>query len=181
MRITPMLRPTFRRNDAEQGQSLLETAVAMPLLLGIAFNIINLGYFWFMILTMSAAPRVGVQFSAQGGMSASTISAPSAADVRSLVYDNMTGAIAGATSSNTAVRVCSGSVGVDSSGMSLCSSAGPTFTFGSNTIDPEAPVFVLNRVDVGYTVKPLIPGTAFNVVLPSNLNFQRHVSMRSLF
>ena len=182
MRITLMLRRTFCRKDGEQGQSLLETAVAMPLVLGIAFNIINLGYFWFMILTMTAAPRVGVQFSAQGGMSASTTSsAPSAADVLSLVYDNMTGAIAGATTSNTAVRVCSGSVGVDASGKSLCSSAGPAFDFSTNTIDPEAPVFVLNRVDVGYTVTPLIPGTAFNVVLPSNLNFQRHVSMRSLF
>jgi hypothetical protein len=55
------------------------------------------------------------------------------------------------------------------------------FSFPSNTADPEQPVFVLNRVDVGYTVTPLIPGTAFNVVLPKPLTFQRHVSMRSLF
>ena len=32
----------------------------MPLLLAIAFNLINLGYFWFMVLTLAAAPRQGV-------------------------------------------------------------------------------------------------------------------------
>jgi Flp pilus assembly protein TadG len=177
-----MWRPSFslRRND--QGQSLLETAVAMPLLLGIAFNIINLGYFWFAILTMSAAPRVGVQYSAQGGMSISTMTPPSAGVVSTLVYDNMTQAINGSTSANTSVRVCSSAVGVDSNtGQSQCTSFGPSFGFSANTTDPEAPVFVLNRVDVGYTVTPLIPGTAFNVVLPPSLKFQRHVSMRSLF
>lgn len=176
-----MWRRLFLRKRSDQGQSLLETAVAMPLLLGIAFNIINLGYFWFTILTMSAAPRVGVQYSAQGGMSAGTQVAPSASSVSTLVYDNMTRAINGSTSSNTAVRVCSSSVGVNAGGTSLCTSFGPSFPFPTNNTDPEAPVFVLNRVDVGYTVTPLIPGTAFNVVLPTNLQFKRHVSMRSLF
>lgn len=173
--------PLVSRKSGPDGQSLLETAIAMPLLLGIAFNIINLGYFWFTILTMSAAPRVGVQYSAQGGMTINTMVAPNASAVSALVYDNMTHAINGSTSSNTSVRVCSSAVGIDSAGQSLCTSFGPGFSFPSNTLDPEAPVFVLNRVDVGYNVTPLIPGTAFNVVVPSNLKFQRHVSMRSLF
>src|SRR5215467_3493409 len=177
-----MWRYLFLQKRRDEGQSLLETAVVMPLLLGIAFNIINLGYFWFTILTMSAAPRVGVEFSAQGGMSISTMTPPSAGVVSTLVYDNMTHAINGSTSSNTAVRVCSSAVGVDSgTGKTLCTSFGPGFSFPANTVDPEQPVFVLNRVDVGYTVTPLIPDTVFNVVLPSNLKFQRHVSMRSLF
>jgi Flp pilus assembly protein TadG len=176
-----MWRRLFSLKRSDRGQSLLETAVAMPLLLGIAFNIINLGYFWFTILTMSAAPRVGVQYSAQGGMSVSTLTPPSASSVSALVYDNMTHAINGSTSSNTAVRVCSSAVGVNGAGTSLCTSFGPSFGFPANSTDPEQPFFVLNRVDVGYTVTPLIPGTAFNVVLPSTLTFQRHVSMRSLF
>ena len=176
-----MWRRLFLRKRSDEGQSLLETAVAMPLLLAIAFNIINLGYLWFTILTMSAAPRVAVQYSAQGSVSAGTTAAPSASKVSTLVYDNMTQAINGATNSNTAVRVCSTAVGVDAAtGISQCSSFGPSFSFNANTADPEEPVFVLNRVDVGYTVTPLIPGSAFNV-LPSNLNFQRHVSMRSLY
>lgn len=169
-----------RRRD-DEGQSLLETALSMPLLLGVAFNIINFSYFWFMILTLSAAPRMGVQYATQGGQSSSTSSGPSATAVSTLVYDNMTNAVVGSTTSNTAVRVCSNSVGVGSGGVAQCQSFGPAFSFSTVAADPEQPVFVLNRVDVEYTVKPLIPGTAFSVILPSNLNFQRHVSMRSLY
>jgi Flp pilus assembly protein TadG len=165
----------------EDGQSLLETAIAMPLLLGIAFNLINLGYFWFMVLTLAAAPRQGVQYSAQGGQAITTSAAPNTTLVSNLVYENMTNAVHGATTSNTSVRVCSSSKGVNTDNTAKCDSFGPAFAFTAVVADPEAPAFVLNRVDVGYTVTPLIPGPAFNVVLPTNLNFRRQVSMRSLY
>ena len=54
-----MLRLIRQARSKDQAQSLIETALAMPLLLSISFNIINFGYFWFLLLTMSAAPRVG--------------------------------------------------------------------------------------------------------------------------
>jgi len=172
----------IRSRRHEDGQSLLETAVAMPLLLGIAFNLINLGYFWFMVLTLAAAPRQGVQYSTQGGQATTTTSSPSTTAVSNLVYENMTNAVHGATISNTSVRVCTSALGVDSSThIALCNSFGPAATFSAIAADPEAPVFVLNRVDVGYTVTPLIRGSAFNVVLPANMNFHRQVSMRSLY
>jgi len=172
----------IRSRRHEDGQSLLETAVAMPLLLGIAFNLINLGYFWFMVLTLAAAPRQGVQYSTQGGQATTTTSSPSTTAVSNLVYENMTNAVHGATISNTSVRVCTSALGVDSSThVALCNSFGPSATFSAIAADPEAPVFVLNRVDVGYTVTPLIRGSAFNVVLPANMNFHRQVSMRSLY
>ena len=166
----------------EEGQSLLETAVTMPLLLAIAFNLINVGYFWIVVLSLSAASRQGVQFATQGGAAATTISAPGTAAVSDLVYENVTNAINGVTTSNVAVRVCSNAKGVDSTtGVALCDQFGPAFTFSAPAADPESPVYVLNRVDVGYTVTPIIPGTAFGVLLPSNLQFQRHASMRSLY
>jgi Flp pilus assembly protein TadG len=166
----------------EEGQSLLETAVTMPLLLAVAFNLINVGYFWVVVLHLSAASRQGVQFASQGGAAATTISAPTTAAVSNLVYENLTNAIKGATTSNVAVRVCSSAKGVDSTtGVTLCDQFGPAFTFSAPAADPESPVYVLNRVDVGYTVTPIIPGTAFGVLLPSNLQFQRHASMRSLY
>jgi Flp pilus assembly protein TadG len=172
----------IRSRRHEDGQSLLETAVAMPLLLGIAFNLINLGYFWFMVLTLAAAPRQGVQYSTQGGQATTTTSSPSTTAVSNLVYENMTNAVHGASTSNTSVRVCTSALGVDSSThIALCNSFGPAATFSAIVADPEAPVFVLNRVDVGYTVTPLIRGSAFNVVLPANMNFHRQVSMRSLY
>src|SRR6476469_6462821 len=172
-------RNLIRRQRHDEGQSLLETAIAMPLLLGIAFNLINLGYFWFVVLSLAAAPRQGVQFSTQGGASITTASAPSVTAVSSLVFDNMTNAVHGANTSNTGVRVC---MGVDpATGVATCNSFGKTFTFSAVPADPEAPEFVLNRVDVGYTLTLVIPGTAFNVVLPANMNFHRQVSMRSLY
>lgn len=163
-----------------EGQSLLETAVTMPLLLGISFNLINLGYFWFMVLALAAAPRQGAQYSTQGGQ-AVTSSSPSTTLVSNLVYNNMNSGVHGSTTANTAVRVCTAAKGKDANGVALCDSFGPTFAFTAVAADPEAPSFVLNRVDVGYTVTPIIPGTAFNVVLPANMNFRRQVSMRSLY
>jgi Flp pilus assembly protein TadG len=178
------LRWLIRPRGCEEAQSLVETAIAMPLLLGLAFNIINFGYFWFMVLSLAAAPRMGAEYSTQGGDAISLASAPSTTLVSTLVYDNITKTIRGATTTNTAVRVCSATsaAGVNSStGIAGCDSFGASFSFPANTADPEAPTFVLNRVDVEYTVKPIISGAAFNVILPANLNFQRHVSMRSLY
>jgi Flp pilus assembly protein TadG len=166
------------RWKGEQGESVIEALIGIPILLGIAFNIINFGYMWFLVLTISAAPRMGAQYATQGG--AAGVLNPSATSVSDLVYENMTHAIGGATTSNVAVQVCTTAVGV-SAGIAQCQQSGPTFGFAAPVADPEAPLFVLDRVDVEYTVKPLIPGPAFNVVLPSNLNFHRQVSMRSLY
>jgi|SRR5579872_441742 len=170
--------------SGEQGQSLLETAIGIPLMLGLAFNAINIGYFWFMMLTLSAAPRQGVQYATQGGQASGTIPPPGTTAVSNLVYDNLTNSIKGASPSNAAVQVCSNAKGVTGTGanqVSLCDTFGPSFSYSAVAADPEAPIYVLNRVDVVYTVKPIIPGSAFMVVLPSNLRFHRQVSMRSLY
>jgi Flp pilus assembly protein TadG len=171
------------RFKGQEGQSLLETAITMPLLLGFAFNIINWGYLWFMVLVLSAAPRMGVQYATQGG-AAGTGTAPAATAVRDLVYDNLTNAIKGASTSNAAVQVCTSGLGLSGTGsntLAQCAQYGPAFSFPAPAADPEAPVYVLNRVDVEYTVTPIIPGAAFNVILPGNLKFHRQVSMRSLY
>jgi len=168
----------------EEGQSLLETAFSVPLLMGIAFNLINLGYFWFMLIALSASSRQGVQFATQGGAAGTGVSAPGTTSVSNLVYENMTSGITGATTSNAAVRVCTSAKGVTGTGSSQvtqCDTFGPAFAFSAITADPEAPTFALDRVDVEYTVTPIIPGSAFNVILPSNLKFARHISMRSLY
>jgi len=170
-----------RRSKGQDGQSLLETAISMPLLLGLAFNIINWGYLWFMVLALSAAPRMGAQYATQGG-AAGTGTAPGTTTISNLVYDNLTNAISGATASNAAVQVCTSAKGVNAgTGIAQCDQFGPAFAFSAPAADPEAPVFVLDRVDVEYTVTPIISGTAFNVLLPANLKFHRQVSMRSLY
>ena len=169
--------------SGEEGQSLLETAIAVPLMLGLAFNAINFGYFWFVVLTLSAAPRQGVQYATQGGQASGLNSSPGTTAVSTLVYDNLTNSIKGATTSNAGVQVCTNALGVAGTGanqVSLCQQFNYPLT-SPVAADPEAPVYVLNRVDVVYTVTPIIPGSAFMVILPSNLQFHRQVSMRSLY
>jgi Flp pilus assembly protein TadG len=185
-------RQLIHRSQNDRGQSLLETALTIPLLLAVAFNLINFAYFWFMVLTLAAAPRAGVQYSVQGGTVSSTSSTPSTSAVTTVVTDNITNAVKGATTANVAVRVCSATAngGVNSTtGIANCdtNTAGSSFNFpkvdAACCADPEEPAFVLNRVDVGYNVTPIISGPAFGLFLPSSdaLAFQRHASMRSLF
>ena len=134
------------------------------------------------LLSLSAAPRDGVQYATQGGGAATP--SPGATSVSNLVFDNLTKGIKGATTGNAGVRVCSNSIGVAGTGanqVSLCTSFGAANSYSAVAADPEAPNFVLNRVDVNYTITPIIPGTVFSVVLPSNLTFHRQVSMRSLY
>jgi len=168
--------------SGEQGQSLLETAIGIPLMLALAFNAINIGYFWFVMLSVASAPRQGAEYATQGG-TGSASQAPGTDNVSNLVYDNLTNAIKGATTSNAGVQVCTNAKGVTGTGssqVSLCQQYNYSLTT-SPAPDPEAPTFVLDRVDVVYTVAPIIPGSAFAVVLPSNLQFHRAVSMRSLY
>jgi hypothetical protein len=174
--------PGQRPVRGDEGQALLETAVTLPLVLGVAFNLINFGYFWFLIIVLSAAPRVGVEYASQGWLTLQKSTPPATSAIKDLIYENVTNAIKGATTSNVAVQVCSVAKGVNSStGVTLCDQFGPAYTFPGPDADPESPAWSLDRVDVEYTVSPIIPGTAFNVVLPSNLHFHRQVSMRSLF
>jgi len=170
----------IRRGNGEAGHSLVEAALMMPIVLSIAFNAVNVGWFWFMVLQLSAVPRHAVQYSTQGGAAMKTVSAsPLADDVSTLAYNNLLHTI-GATTSNASVQVCTVRSGTTSN-VANCTAYGPSATFPAMEADPEAPYFAENRVTVRYTVTPLIPGTVFHVLLPSNLTFYRQVSMRSLY
>jgi len=172
----------------QEGQSLVETAFLLPLVMILVFNAVNLGYFFFVYVNLAAAPRQGAEYSIQG---AHTIqeSAPTAADVSSLVYDSFSGAVPG--SGSTPSRVCVASNGLSNQGTSTqtptCTTYGtPPASYPadpncpSTTIcpDPEAPTFVLNRVDIQYTATPIIGGTFFNLIFPSSLTFHRYIYMR---
>ena len=170
-----------RRRMGSRGQSLLETALALPLLLCLAFNAINFGYFWFVILNMSSAARQGVQYSTQGGLEI-----PASSDVCTLTGTNLAKSFHVA-SSDYKVQVCSSADGVNTTTHKAnCTTTcgGLSATSATPDTDPYTAYFVLHRVDVWYKVTPLIPGTVFNgykVLLPPNMTFHRQVSMRSLY
>jgi hypothetical protein len=175
------------------GQSLVETALLVPFLLMLALNAINFGYFFFVAVNLAAAPRSGVEYSIQGFETPVAMSLPdagptaTATSVSWLTLNDMTGALASGGSAK--VQVCSQSIGLAGSGsnqISQCSqyNSSPAYTPDA---DPEAPNFVLNRVDVTYTFAPLIPGTPFNLIVlaacttnNSSCTFHRQASMRAM-
>jgi Flp pilus assembly protein TadG len=183
----------LQRITEDRGQSLVETALLLPLLLILTFNAVNCGYFFFVMLNLTAAPRQGVEYSIQGGQTTENSELPQpgppsnpydAATVSGMVYEAINGAITSTTV--TPVQVCTTTAGlVDKGGANqaaMCVQNGSYAGALSSTtdIDPEAPYLVLHRVDVQYTVTPLIPGRASIILLPNNLTFHRYVQMRAL-
>ena len=171
-----------RSRSGERAQSLVETALCLPLFLLITFNAANFGYFFFVALNLASAPRQGVEYSIQGFATPSTPSLPAAGpsttttSISWLTYQDMA---ALHLSSNSVVRVCTKLQGLSAPGTSNCTTYGGASTFTGPAPDPEPAAFVLHRVDVKYSFTPLIPGQLFNLVVP-NLTFHRQVSMRAM-
>jgi hypothetical protein len=190
--------------DREAGQSLLETALVMPLMLLIVLNVVNFGYFFVVALNLASAPRSGVEYSILGFSTPGSLALPAAGppstitSISHLSQQDLTGAI---NSPNTAaLQVCSQMLGFSGSGSTqktLCTTCSGSTCGAVNTgspvpaSDPEAPLFVLHRVDTDYTFTPLIPGTPFGLaLLPTSACsaaggsvtcvFHRQVSMRAM-
>ncbi len=173
---------------SQSGQSLLETALLIPLLLLLVFNAINFGYYFIVCIHLASAPREGVQYSIQGFETPAHIGLANpgpSTDTHSVSYltyhdmNTLTG------SGTTAVRVCSMEIGLNNPGLSTqtaqCTSYGSAASpaFAAVAADPESPNFVLHRVDVQYTVTPLIKSSPFGLITPT-LTFHRQVSMRAI-
>ena len=171
-----------RLRSREGGQSLVETALVLPLFLLITFNAVNFGYFFFVAVNLASAPREGVTYSIQGFATPAQLSlpdpGPSATDtsVSWLTYQDMA---ALHLSVNAQVQVCTKKLGVDPvTHKASCAQYGGG-SFPAPDADPEPTAFVLHRVDVKYTVNPLIPGWMFGLIIPSTA-FHRQVSMRAM-
>jgi len=193
-----------RISQDSSGQALVETAIMLPLLLLIILNVINFGYFFLVALNLSAAPRSGVEYSILGFQTPSSLSLPDAGPpstvntVSYLSQQDLTGAIYNPTGAT--IQVCSSTIGVLGSGSTQTSSckscSGSTCGAGgagspAPDSDPEAPIFVLSRVDADYSFSPPIPGTPFGLaLLPLGVcsssggvvtcRFHRQVSMREM-
>jgi len=177
--MMPALKQRLR--SSEGAQSLIETALVLPLFLMITFNAANFGYFFFVAVNLASAPRQGVEYSIQGFATPSQLNLPAAgpsaneASISWLTYQDMAGL---RNSTGAQVQVCTKMLGLSAPGTANCTQFGGG-TFPAPAADPEPTAFVLHRVDVRYTVSPLIPGALFNLVIPS-LTFHRQVSMRAM-
>lgn len=178
-----------------RGQSLLETILMMPLMIGIVLNAANLGYFFFVVVNLTAGTRTAAEFAMVGPNSpGGTAYAPvcstctgTGPDIATVLYNSLGGAVANAAT-NVTVTVCSPSVLVTAGGVTsgttkgyancwtcsksgTCDKAGTAGSSSTSDLDPENTTagFVLTRVQVQYQFKPLIPGSVFNLVFLNSL------------
>jgi Flp pilus assembly protein TadG len=177
--------PPGLRADAS-GQSLIEVAVFLPLLVLCAAYAVDFGYFFIVSANLTSSTRNAAEYSIQGYQSPGQTMLPVAgpgstiASVSALALEDLAGLANSGT--QAAVQVCSKSIGITGK-VTNCSSFGPAVSSSTATApqtDPEAPTFLLNRVDVTYTVEPPIPLSFFSVSLLPSLSFHRFVSMRVL-
>ncbi|MFB3920871.1 MAG: TadE/TadG family type IV pilus assembly protein [Terriglobia bacterium] len=183
---------SLRAWRSERGQSLIETALILPILLLLTFNAINFGYFFFVAVNLTSAPRSGVQYAILGFQTPQSLDLPppgpatSTTSISFVTYEDMRGVLTG--SSSATVQVCSSKVGpVGVGGTTACvkyPSGSPSYTPAP---DPEAPLFRLARVDVVYQLTPIIPSFVLptpagpiSLALLPTLNMHRQVSMREM-
>lgn len=181
------------------GQSLVETALVLPVMMVVLLNALNFGYYYLVALDLTSASRSGSLYGMIGSATPASTALPPATGtsnltVSYLTYQDLTGSLI--APGNATVQVCSAALGVAGSGSTqtanceTCTSSAACGTTpgAGNPVpnsDPEAPTFVLNRVDVTYTFSPLIPGRPFGLFLlslcpASKCTFSRHLSMRAM-
>jgi Flp pilus assembly protein TadG len=192
-----MVSPFRRLKKEARGQAMVETALMLPFLLEIVFNTVNFGYFFLIALNITAAPHSGALYSILGASTPINVDladpGPTTArnSVSYLTLGDLTGAIGNGASAP--VQVCTAKSGTTGSGTALLTActqynSSPSYTPDA---DPEAPAFVLNRVDVTYTFKPLLDQRLFNLILLASpvctgsgggvtCTFHRQVSMRAM-
>lgn len=157
----------------------------MPVLILMMGYAIDFAYFFVAAATITSSARNAAQYSVLGYQGPSQSAVPAAGPTTTTnsvaalaLYD--LGALINA-STKTTVQVCSKNLGMNgTTNKPNCSNygtGGGSVTY-TPIADPEAPRYVLNRVDVTYVVQPPVPMTFFHVSLLPSLSFHRSVSMR---
>jgi len=182
----------------------------LPLLIMLVLNVVNLGYFFLVIINLTGGARTSVLYSIEGGATPAAGAIPSSGgsspttnmnSVTYLVFQDFTGSLWNPT--GAVVEVCSqanlnsSQAGVNTNTGGLlrtncesCNSSACGAAGNGNPVpsaDPEAPRFVLNRVEIQYQFNTLIPGTIFNIPLQASAMcnsgtcvFTRHAEMRAM-
>jgi Flp pilus assembly protein TadG len=162
----------------QEGQSLMEVALMVPIFTILICYAVDFGYFFLVASSLNSAARNAVEYTIQGTSSPAKGAEPSAAVVSNLAIASI--GLAGASTSTVSVRICSSAVGVTASNNTTqCTtpSTGAGAVAGTPDTDPESPEFQLNRVDVVYTITPPIP---MPVSIFPTRTFHRMVEMRGI-
>ncbi len=143
-----ILRQASKRSG-ESGQALVEFALLFPLMFLLIVNAVNFGGFLFAWITVADAARNGTYLWTLGGAAAGAPGQPTAAQVATLVSNDISSLLGRAS---LAVRACT-----NNNGTIACSGAGSTLP----PPDPEPSKYVSATVDVTYSYQPLIPLWSF--------------------
>jgi Flp pilus assembly protein TadG len=168
-------RPFLREED---GQSLIELALMVPIFTVLVCYAVDFGFFFLVATSLNSAARNAMEYAIQGTSSPAQTAEPSAAAVANLAIGSI--GLSTASTATVSVRICSSAVGVNASNNTAqCAtpSTGAGAVSGTPDTDPESPNFQLNRVDVVYTVTPPVP---IPVSILPTLTFHRMVEMRRM-
>jgi Flp pilus assembly protein TadG len=162
----------MHNRNREQGQSLVEFALTLPLIMLLIVNAVNFGGFLYAWITVANAARAGAEYALMGAAMATSPRPPSAAQITALVTNDI---VSLPNRASLQVRVCT----VNNTVL-LCTGTGS----GTTPTDPEPTRFVLVAVDVTYTYQPFIPlwnfaGLGIHATLPAT-TIHRTASMRHM-
>ena len=127
------------------GQALIEFALALPLLLWLIINVVNFGGLLHAWVNVSNAARAGVQYMMMGGATVKSPIPATAAQIRALVYADLTTLRNG---SSAVVNIC-----INNNGTKV-----PSGCAFLPAADPEPTLYCVGGVDVTYTYTPYISG-----------------------
>jgi hypothetical protein len=158
--------------NSHSGQALVELALLVPLIFFLIINAVNFGGFMFAWITIANAARAGADYWVVGNAAIGTPVATSAAQVTTLVTNDVSSLLARST---LVVRVCK-----NNNTVMTCSGSGSAVP----PADPEPVTYISTSVDVTYTYTPPIPlwnfpGLGIHVTLPPT-TIHRQAVMRML-
>jgi Flp pilus assembly protein TadG len=134
----------------EHGQSLLEFAMILPILVLLIVNVVNFGAFFYAWVTVANAARAGAQYAVMAAATVGAPEPPSAGQVTTVITNDAANL---PNIGSLRVRVCTNTAGTQS-----CTGTGSILAAPA---DPEGTSYVLVTVDVTYTFQPLIPSLSF--------------------
>jgi hypothetical protein len=158
----------------------------MPIFALLMCYAVDFGYFFLAAANIASSARQATQYSILGYQGPAQSALPNAGpltdttSVASLASDELASLVNSGTL--TRIGVCTKALGMSTSNTNLpkCTSYGASGTSYTPTADPEAPRFVLQRIDITYTVQPPIPLAFFGTSLLPSMTFHRQVSMRAM-
>lgn len=154
-------RPMGKR-AGERGQSLVETAIALPLLLGVVLGIADLGYMAYCFVLLGNAADAGAHYAAQ-----SVVTAADTAGIQTAVT-NDAGTMSNITVSSSFACTCSDGTAITCTNFSAC-------------VDPHR-VITTVTVTTQKTINALIPWSwsepVGSVSLPGSVTMHGTARMR---